>query len=193
MTPRRLALIPNHPLTKASPSDGTLSGQRGGRLPLLAFVLLVSFCLSSFADEVTDCSEDGLISALSSPDEQGIFTALFTEDCSITITQPIPIVGTNVIDAQGHNVSISGDNQFLVFDIADESSLTILGVTIAGGQNTNGGAFFVNGGGVLILSNCTLTANQAIGTNGVDGANGSNVELGNGGNGRNATRGGSAL
>src|SRR4029077_4780955 len=62
-----------------------------------------------------------------------------------------------------------------------------------GGQNTNGGAMFIYDGSVVVLSNCTLTANQAIGTNGVDGANGSNVMLGNGGNGRNATPGGAAL
>jgi hypothetical protein len=149
------------------------------------------FCLSSFADEVTDCSEDGLLGAFTEINSNYVF---FTEDCSITITESIPITGTNnIIDAQGHNVSISGDNQFLIFDIAEASSLTILGVTITGGQNTNGGAIFVNGGGVLVLSNCTLTANQALGTNGVDGANGSSVQLGNGGNGHNATIGGAAL
>jgi hypothetical protein len=162
--------------------------QKSGVLLLLAIVLFTIFCPSSFADEVTDCSQDGLIAALSSDNQ-----ALFTEDCSITITDPISISGTNVIDAQGHNVSISGDNQFLIFDIEEGASLTILGVTITGGQNTNGGAFFVNSGSVLVLSNCTIAGNQALGTNGVDGANGSSVELGNGGNGHNATRGGSAL
>jgi hypothetical protein len=191
MTPRRFTSTPDHPHIKIASSAGKFSGRRGGRLHLLAFVLCTLFCFSSFADEVTDCSEDGLLSAFSDINSNYVF---FTEDCSITLTEPIPITGTNnTIDAQGHNVSISGDNQFLIFDIAAESSLTILGVTITGGQNTNGGAFFVNGGGVLILSNCTLTANQALGTNGVDGANGSNVQLGNGGNGHNATIGGAAL
>jgi hypothetical protein len=144
--------------------------------------------LPSFADEVTDCSEDGFLAALSFDNQ-----ALFTEDCSITLSAPVPITTDTLIDAQGHNVSISGDNQLLIFEIEEPATLTILGVTITGGQNTNGGAIFVNGGSFLVLSNCTLTANQAIGTNGVDGANGSNVQLGNGGNGRNATPGGAAL
>lgn len=191
MTPRRRTSTPDHPYIKTSCSARKFAGPGGGRLPLFAVILLMLSCLSSFADEVTDCSEDGLLSAFSGTDTNYVF---FTEDCSITITEPIPITGTNnVIDAQGHNVSISGDNQFLIFDIGEASSLTILGVTITAGQNTNGGAFYVNGGGVLVLSNCTLTANQAIGTNGLDGANGSSVQLGNGGNGHNATPGGAAL
>src|SRR6267142_5368327 len=101
MTPRRLAPIPNQPLIKTSFSPEKFSGRRGGRLPLLAVVLFMLSCLSSFADEVTDCSQDGLLFALPDP---GTNYAFFTEDCSITITEPIPITGTNVIDAQGHNV-----------------------------------------------------------------------------------------
>jgi hypothetical protein len=137
------------------------------RFSLLAAVLFTLICLPSFADEVTDCSEDGLLIALSVDGQ-----ALFTEDCSITLTGPIPISEDTIIDAQGHNVSISGDNQFLVFEISSNASLTISGVTITGGQNTNGGAFFVYEGCVLVLSNCTLAGNQALGTNGVDGAEG---------------------
>src|ERR1051325_218251 len=95
------------------------------RLGAFIALFLLAVCLSAFADDVLDCSEDGLLDALSSGE------ALFTEDCSITITDPIPITdpGT-VIDAQGHNVSINGDNQFLVFEIQEGASLTISGVTI---------------------------------------------------------------
>src|SRR5690349_8305990 len=175
MTPRRPSSIPDHPHIKISCSAGNSSGQRGGCLPLLAIVLFTIFCLPSFADEVTDCSEDGFLAALSFDNQ-----ALFTEDCSITLTAPVPITADTLIDAQGHNVSISGDNQLLIFEVEEPATLTILGVTITGGQNTNGGAIFVNGGSILVLSNCTLSANQAIGTNGVDGANGSSVQLGNG-------------
>jgi uncharacterized cupredoxin-like copper-binding protein len=157
-------------------------------VPHILLLLALLFCLCSRADEVLDCSEGGFLDALFSGE------ALFTEDCNITITAPISITQPNtVIDAQGHNVSISGDNQFLVFEIQSGASLTISGVTITGGQNTNGGAMFIYDGSGVLLSNCTLTANQAIGTNGLDGANGSNVMLGNGGNGRNATPGGASL
>src|SRR5215468_5375452 len=154
---------------------------------VLLVALFLLTCLCSRADEVTDCSEGGFLLALESGE------ALFIDDCSITITAPISITTNTVIDAQGHNVSINGDNQFLVFEIQSSVNLTISGVTITGGQNTNGGAMFIYDGSVVVLSNCTLTANQAIGTNGLDGANGSNVTLGNGGNGRNATPGGAAL
>jgi hypothetical protein len=139
-------------------------------------------CLPSQADEVQDCSRQGLLDAIIFDGE-----ALFTEDCNITIDAPISITNDVVIDAQGFNVSISGSNQFLIFEITSNASLTISGVTITGGQNTNGGAFFVHDGCALTLTECTLAGNQAIGTNGLDGANGSNSSNGNGGNGRNAT------
>src|SRR6266850_3169414 len=142
---------------------------------VVLLVTLLHFTgLCSRADEVLDCSEGGFHEALFSGE------ALFIDDCSITITAPISIPESTsvVIDAQGHNVSLSGDSQFLVFEIQSNATLTISGVTITGGQNTNGGALFIYDGSVVVLSNCTLTANQAIGTNGLDGAIGSNVELG---------------
>src|SRR5215831_416084 len=108
-------------------------------------------CLSSLGDEVLDCSRQGLLDAIAIDGE-----ALFTEDCSITIDAPISIKEDTIIDAQGFNVSISGSNQFLVFEITSNANLTISGVTITGGQNTNGGAFFVYDGCVLNLSECTL-------------------------------------
>jgi hypothetical protein len=159
---------------------------RGPLARLLLFALLLfTLCrLQSFADDVLDCSEEGLLDALASNE------ALFTEDCSITLTGPIPISEDTVIDAQGHNVSISGDNQFLVFEISSNASLTISGVTITGGQNTNGGAFFVYEGCVLVLSNCTLAGNQALGTNGVDGADAPDTINGDAANGHAGTRGG---
>jgi hypothetical protein len=154
---------------------------------LPAFLLLTLTCLSR-ADEVVDCSQQGLIDALSFDGQ-----ALFTEDCSITLSDPISINLDTVIDAQGHNVSISGDNQFLVFEIQSNASLTISGVTITSGQNTNGGAFFVYSDGTLVLSNCTLIGNQAVGTNGVDGADGGDDPNGNGGDGHNGRPGGRAF
>jgi Immunoglobulin domain len=184
MMPLRLTQLPNHTLVKTLFPPRKFSGQRGGRLLLLAVVLFTLFSLPSFAAEVLDCSEEGLFDALSDN------VALFTEDCSITLTGPIPISTNTVIDAQGHNVSISGDNQFLVFEIQQGASLTISGVTITGGQNTNGGAFFVYDGSVLVLSNCTLAGNQALGTNGVDGADAPDTINGDAANGHAGTRGG---
>src|SRR5262245_12912738 len=100
---------------------------------LLLIALLLLPCRASRADEVFDCSEGAFLAALDSGE------ALFIEDCSITITAPITISESNsvVIDAQGHNVSLSGDNQFLVFEIQSGASLTISGVTITSGLNTN--------------------------------------------------------
>lgn len=169
---------------KGSLRFGFRSPGRLARWSLFAVVLITLSYLPAFADDVLDCSEEGLLDALSSNE------ALFTEDCSITLTGPIPISADTVIDAQGHNVSISGDNQFLVFEIQQGASLTISGVTITGGQNTNGGALFVYDGSVLVLSNCTLAGNQALGTNGLDGADAPDTINGDAANGHAGTRGG---
>src|SRR5215468_6686992 len=151
---------------------------------VLLVALFLLTCLCSRADEVTDCSEGGFLLALESGE------ALFIDDCSITITAPISITTNTVIDAQGHNVSINGDNQFLVFEIQSSVNLTISGVTITGGQNTNGGAMFIYDGSVVVLSNCTVAGNQALGTNGVDGADAPDTNNGNASNGHPGTAGG---
>src|SRR6185436_14860038 len=97
----------------------------------------------------------------------------------------------------GHNVSISGDGTFLLFEVVNADSetngtLQVYGVGFSGGSNTNGGAFYIDGASSVLFSNCTFGGNIAAGTNGFDGVNGADSSTGNGGNGTNGKNGGAA-
>src|SRR5215472_16256646 len=98
---------------------------------------------------VAGCSEDDLLNALF-----GGGDVTFEEDCSITITAPITIDSDTTIDAQGHNVTISGGGQVLVFEIEPGVNFSLIGLTITGGVNTNGGALYINDSATVLLTNC---------------------------------------
>src|SRR6266850_1737597 len=144
----------------------------------LSGALLSLMASSVLAGDVTDCSEDAFLAAFDGD------PVTFNEDCSITLSTPVTIDSDTTIDAQGHKVTISGDNQLLVFDVASGVTFNVFGLTISSGQNTNGGALYINEGATVVLSNCTFTGNNAIGADGFDGTNGLSNSNGKGGNGR---------
>jgi hypothetical protein len=116
------------------------------------------------AGTVNNCSESDFLSAFDGAPVQ------FTADCSITLSQTVPIVGDTVIDSLGHNVTINGGSN-LVF-LVESGTLTLRGLTVSGGVNYNGGAVYVPTSCGLIASNCVFSGNFAAGTNGVSGTNG---------------------
>src|SRR5579864_3451132 len=63
-------------------------------------------------NNVTGCTEEDFTNTV----ELGGYIA-FTQDCSITLSATVPIQGDTVIDAQGHNVTISGGNQVQLFSV----------------------------------------------------------------------------
>ena len=163
---------------------------------LLIIVCLALFHSARAETPVADCDEDSLNQAISDAAfDDGI--VVFTEDCTITLTAPISIdpdvLGATtsdfVIDSRGHAVVIQGDVGVRVFEILTNANVTLIGITIAGGQTNFGGGLFIADQGTVTLTNCVLAGNIAMGTNGVDGADGANSSTGSGGNGRNATAG----
>ena len=116
----------------------------------------------------------------------------FTQDCSITLSATVPIQTETTLDAQGHNVTISGGHQVQLFSV-NSGPFTGIGLTFTGGSNINGGALIVNSNATMILLNCILSGNAAAGTNGLAGTpgstNNSNGIGGNGGNGGPGTPG----
>lgn len=141
------------------------------------------------AAEVAGCDEDSLLDAINT---DGV--ALFTEDCDITLSGTMSITGDVIVDAQGHNVTISGDGTFLLFEITNEisGSIQFYGIGFSGGSNTNGGAFYIDGLSSAAFSNCVFSGNVAANTNGFDGVKGSDSSTGNGGSGTNGKNGGAA-
>src|SRR5206468_1872272 len=97
------------------------------------------------------------------------------------------------LDSSGKTVTLSGTNGFQLFTVQPGVSFTLKGLTLSGGRETNGGALYVGSGATVILSNCTLAGNSAVGSNGVAGAAGSDSSGGNGGNGGNGVAGVSGL
>src|SRR6516162_276350 len=112
---------------------------------------------------VTDCTELALRSALA---RSNVVT--FATNCSITLAAAIEIDPgtTKQIDAGGHTVTLSGNNAVPLFRVKANGNLTLIGLTLANGHNTNGGALYVNPGGSGTAMNCTFVGNTAAGFNG---------------------------
>ena len=154
---------------------------------LLAAAGLYVLCLvSTFSANALDVgTEQDFLDALGT----GEPSITFTQDCSITLTAPIEISSETTIDAQGYKVTISGGLQGSVFLVDPNISFTNIGLTITGGQNTNGGGLYIEAGATVLLTNCLLAGNIAVGSNGVAGASGASSATGNGSNGRSGTNG----
>jgi hypothetical protein len=155
---------------------------------LAVFLLFTSLAtLSARADSaVTNCTHSAFFAAINTSG-----TITFTNDCSMALTNTIVIGGNLTIDAAGHHVSINGNNSFRLFTIQPGSTITFNGLTLASGQHTNGGALFINSTATVLITNCTFTANHAVGLNGFDGNDGADNQNA-GGNGTSGTAGGPA-
>jgi hypothetical protein len=162
--------------------NGLLRVLRVGSLLAVAWLLSVEVARADGV--VADCTESALLDALIGG---GLVT--FDQDCSITVTAPIEISQTTTIDAQGFSVTISGGGAVRVFNVQPGNGLTLVGITISDGLSTNGGAFYLDTGSSLLLTNCTVSGNQATGTNGVNGTNGADNPGGNAGSGTSGTAG----
>src|SRR5215212_6534690 len=68
------------------------------------------------------------------------------------------------IDGGSADITISGANQYGVFEVGSGAMLTLNNLTVANGANANaegGGGGIYNGGGTLEVSNSTLSGNSA--------------------------------
>src|SRR5258708_5997359 len=102
--------------------------------------LLVAFGSASAAGTVSNCSEDELRAAIAGG---GLVT--FGSNCSITLTQPIPVAsGDTTVDAGGFTVTISGGSSVSLFAVTN--NLKLIGLTLSNGKSTNGtgGAVYIN-------------------------------------------------
>ncbi len=151
----------------------------------LVWVLLTLALLPSFSraeGPVVSCTEQALRAALT-----GGGVVSFSNDCSITLSQPITIGPNTTIVAGGHTVTLSGSNSIPIFRVY--GNLRLVGLTLTGGKGTNGGAAMVASSGSLFAYNCAFAGNTAAGQNGVNGTNGPTYDNGNGGTGVSGTSG----
>lgn len=137
---------------------------------------------------------------------------------SVTASTPLVVSTTTTFDATGFSVTISGGNVSQIFNVASNARLTLINVTLTGGNSigkagtagTTGssGATGNNGGngnpggnglggalfnaGFTTLESCVVSNNAATGGAGGAGGNGGNGSNGKGGNGGNGASGGNA-
>ena len=125
---------------------------------------------------VGDCSESSLRAAMA----QG-GRVQFSCDGVIVLNSPITVGNSAVLDAIGHDVTLSGSNVVRLFDVTSQGRLTLLGLVLADGRaaGTNGNAGVPGGPGeggaianqgVLVATNCVFLRNTAMGGAGGSGA-----------------------
>jgi hypothetical protein len=110
---------------------------------------------------------------------------LLTNCSTIVLTDTLTISKSLILDGGSSGVTIAGNNLVRLFTVLPGANLTLYGLTLQGGSNANGGAIYISPGGGVMMTNCILVGNSAVGTNGTAGTAGSgggNIGK-NGGNG----------
>jgi hypothetical protein len=117
---------------------------------------------------------------------------LLSNCTTIVLSNTLTISSDTILDADTNNVTITGNGLLRLFTVQQGVTFTLRGLTLSGGQATNGGGLYISPGAIVVLTNCTLQGNQAAGSSGVDGTDGSTNGV-DGGNGGNGTAGGRAF
>jgi len=139
---------------------------------LIPAVLLATFTFLFtplvFGETVASCDEPGLRDALNNA-SVGDGIVEFPFDCTITLTNPITIPfipgppGGIVIDGGGQNVVLSGGSAVSVIFVSQGATLTLIGVEIAQGKATLGGAGVLNNGTLNVVG-CRFAENIVTGS-----------------------------
>ena len=83
-------------------------------------------------------------------------------DATVALTSTIPVTVDTVLDATGHQVTLSGSNAVRLFYVATNVHFTVINLTIANGWSQSG-AGILNDGGTLALRGVSFVANSAVG------------------------------
>jgi hypothetical protein len=124
----------------------------------LAGIFLAHLFVSETSAAIIDvCDEPALRAAVSVGGH-----VRFNCNGTITLSNTLTIATNCVIDANGQGVSIDGGSRVQVLHVLPGFQVTLLNLQISGGRGTNGGG--ICNEGALLLSNCTLFGNTAIGS-----------------------------
>ena len=107
------------------------------------------------AGVVTSCTEASLRAAMA-----GGGTVTFACDGIIALGSTITNASNTVLDATGHQITISGGNSVRIFHVSNTTELTCINVTLANGRSPAGAAVYVDGGSLKLLST-TVQSNTA--------------------------------
>ena len=137
------------------------SGHFRRRVSLLLILTLISLATAqvgastcSLADHIRSANTNTSFGGCPQGTSHDIIT--ITEDITLSEALP-PVIGTITIEGNGH--SISGADQFRIFDISG-GRLTLRNLTLTDGYwNGNGGAIRLRNGGTLTVENSTFKDN----------------------------------
>lgn len=124
-------------------------------------ILLLICALAMQGAVVTELTEAALREAIA-----GGGTVTFAVDGTIPLASTIVITGDVVLDATGHQVTISGGQSVGVFRVNPAVHFGAMNLAIANSRATNGGALY-NDGGTVDLVGAILTGNVATNANGL--------------------------
>ncbi len=119
---------------------------------------------------VQSCDEAGLRAALAAGGP-----AKFGCDGTIVLTNPIVVTTDLTLEADGHDVRLSGDGKVRLFEVSANGSLRLSGLTLREGfiRGTDGAPAGEGRGGAILVdqgelhaSDCRFETNSAVGGNG---------------------------
>src|SRR5262245_37102117 len=141
--------------------------------PLADRTLPSTFTVSNLADAGDGSLRQAVLDA-NSPAYPGADVINFTAGLQGTIALggvPLSITDDLTIEGPGAELmAVSGTNTSRVFEIDTGIAAVLDGLTITRGQAENGGGIY--NAGTLIVSHCTLSTNQAVGSEGDDARGG---------------------
>lgn len=115
-------------------------------------------------------SSNAVVTVASDADDAGLRRTLlaggavtFATNATIHLTNTITVATDTILDAGGHEVTISGGGQVQLFIFEAGTTNTLSGLTLANGvagTNLNGGA--IANAGNLTLDNCVVTNNRTL-------------------------------
>jgi hypothetical protein len=123
-------------------------------------ILLLVCGLATHGAVVTDLTEAALREAIAAGG-----TVTFAVDGTIPVASTLVITSDVVLNAAGHQVTISGGQNVGVFRVNPAVHFGAMNLAIANGRATNGGALY-NDGGIVDLVRDLLTGNVATNANG---------------------------
>ena len=132
----------------------------------------VSASVCTLADHIRSANTNTAVGFCPAGTSHDIIT--IAED--VTLTEPLPpITGTITIEGGGH--TISGDQQFRIFDI-NGGNLTIKNLTLREGRADHGGAIHLQAGSLFVFDS-SFVGNRAEKSAGAIYANGGTLEIRN--------------
>ncbi len=110
---------------------------------------------------------------------------------TLVLSNALTISNNVILDAGANSVTILGTTRSRLFTVLPGvTNFTLRGLTLSRGQDAIGGCLYISPGATVVLTNCTIAGNSAVGASGIagnDGNGGGNYGQ-NGGSGTAGTR-----